>query len=70
MSLPERKKKRRRRHVTFDLLSRKDREEYEERIGLRYAWLSVDQMEFERKQRLKLIRLSRKTKKQADSWVI
>lgn len=56
--------------MTFDLLSRKDREEYEERIGLRYAWLAVDQMEFERKQRLKLIRLSRKTKKQADSWVI
>lgn len=45
-------------------------DQLEEQLRLRYGYLAIREMEFERRLRNKAIRLSRKHKKQADSWVI
>jgi len=60
MKQNERKKKR-------ELL---DSEEIDEQIRMRLHWLTVKEMEHDHKMRSKAIHLSRKRKKQADSWVI
>jgi len=56
------KKKRKR-----DLL---DSEEVDEQERLRLRWLTIKEMEHDHKMRRKAIHLSRKRKKQVDSWVI
>ena len=45
-------------------------EEVEEQIMLRLSRLMIKEMEFDHKMRDKALRLSRKRKKQVDSWVI
>ena len=60
MKKNERKKKR-------ELL---DSEEVDEQIRLRLYRLTIKEMEHDHKMRSKAIRLSRKRKKQVDSWVI
>jgi len=47
-----------------------DPEEVEEQIMLRLSRLMIKEMEFDHKMRDKALRLSRKRKKQVDSWVI
>lgn len=47
-----------------------DSDEFDEQIGLRLRWLTIKEMEHEHKMRSKAIRLSRKRKKQIDSWII
>jgi hypothetical protein len=47
-----------------------DSEEVDEQIRLRLHWLTIKEMEHDHKMRRKAIRLSRKRKKQVDSWVI
>jgi hypothetical protein len=53
--------------LKLDLL---EPEEVDEQIRLRLSLLMVKEMEFDHKMRTKAIRLSRKRKKQVDSWVI
>jgi len=45
-------------------------EEVDEQIRLRLRWLTIKEMEHDHEMRSKAICLSRKRKKQADSWVI
>jgi len=45
-------------------------EEVDEQIRLRLSRLMIKEMEFDHKMRDKALRLSRKRKKQVDSWVI
>jgi hypothetical protein len=45
-------------------------EEVEEQIMLRLSRLMIKEMEFDHKMRDKALHLSRKRKKQVDSWVI
>ena len=47
-----------------------DSDEFDEQIGLRLRWLTIKEMEHEHQMRSKAICLSRKRKKQVDSWVI
>ena len=47
-----------------------DAEEVDKQIRLRLRWLTKKEMEHDHKMRSKAIRLSRKRKKQVDSWVI
>ena len=47
-----------------------DSDQFDEQIGLRLRWLTINEMEHEHKMRSKAIRLSRKRKKQVDSWII
>jgi len=47
-----------------------DPKEVDEQIRLRLGWLTIKEMEFDHKMRSKAIRLSRKRKKQVDSWVV
>lgn len=46
-----------------------DPEEVEEQIMLRLSRLMIKEMEFDRKMRDEALHLSRKRKKQVDSWV-
>ena len=62
MRQKERKKKRKREFL--------DSEEVDEQIRLRLRWLTIKEMENDHKMRSKAILLSRKRKKQVDSWVI
>ncbi len=45
-------------------------EEVDEQIRLRLGFLMIKEMEFDHKMRDKAIRLSRRRRKQVDSWVI
>ncbi len=47
-----------------------DLEDVDEQARLRLRWLTIKEMEHDHKMRSKAIRLSRKRKKQVDSWVI
>ena len=47
-----------------------DSEEVDEQERLRLGWLMIKEMEHDHKMRSKAICLSRKRKKQVDSWVI
>ena len=47
-----------------------DSEEVDAQARLRLRWLTIREMEHDNKMRSKAIRLSRKRKKQVDSWVI
>ncbi len=47
-----------------------DSEEVDEQIRMRLSWLAIREMEHDHKMRSKAIRLSRKRRKQVDSWVI
>jgi len=47
-----------------------DPEEFDEQIRLRLYRLTIKEMEYDHKMRSETIRLSRKRKKQVDSWVI
>ncbi len=47
-----------------------DSEEVDEQAALRLRWLTIKEMEHDHKMRSRAIRLSRKRKKQIDSWVI
>lgn len=45
-------------------------EEVDEQIRLRLRWLTVKELEHDHKMRSKAICLSRKRRRQADSWVV
>jgi len=47
-----------------------DPEEFDEQIRLRLYRLTIKEMEYDHKMRSEAIRLSRKRRKQVDSWVI
>lgn len=43
---------------------------YDAQLSVRYGYLLMKQLEFERRQRNKALRLARKNEKQANLWVV